>query len=319
MKEQKKKRLIALLLLVSCVISGIMLFATSEEGAQRLRTLAQADSLIKQELAAFNISDEQILLSATRIDSNFSRKTYHIGLPYQFSKTQFHAELNNRLHKYGVGTPAKVTFPERNVDIHLLYRGTVIRTLAMQTDPEMVLKRNRISLLFVFDGRPDTELINQIASLGEPIPVVIKIKNPLQANEIRKELTNYKRLIFWLEDRDGEDLIRTSTPAATAKLKQIEEVLPSAHILQFQYPQKTRRKIAGQTDLTFIDAADALMLHQEVGKGAFFEELHKLQANRNHSVAVITGNETTISWLAEKLPELKKAGATVVPPPQTNY
>ncbi|MDZ7682255.1 MAG: hypothetical protein U5J63_11235 [Fodinibius sp.] len=319
MKEQKKKRLIVFLLLISCVISGIMLFTASEEGSRQLRNLAQADSLIQQELAAFNISDEQIRLSSTRIDSSFRRKTYHIGLPYQFSKTQFHAELNSRLHPYGVKTPAQVTFPERNVDIHLLYRGTVIRTLALQTDPELVMNRNHMSLLFVFDQLPKTELINRIANLGEPIPIAIKIENPMQANEIRKQMTNYPRLLFWLQNREGKDLIRNNTETAVTKLRQIQEVLPSAHILQFQYSKKIRRKIAEETDLTFISAANALMLHRGIGKASFFEELHKLQANRNHSIAVITGNETTISWLEEKLPELKKAGTTLIPPPQTNY
>jgi len=320
LKEQKKKRFITILLLVSCFISGYMLFTASDGGTNRLQTIAQADSLIQQELADFNIGNNQIEVKTTRVDSNFSRKTYQVGLPYQFSKTQFHAELNSRLHPYGIATPAQVTFPEKNVDIHLLYRGTVIRTISLQTNPELVLDRNQISLLVSFDEFPDNELINNLASLGEPIPIVIKIENPIQANDLRKRLENrYNRLLFWLQTPSGEDLIRTNPSAALAKLKQIENVLPQARILQYRHVEKQQEPLVAKTDLTFVNAGDALLLHEDLGKASFFEELNKLQTNRKHSMGVITGNETTLSWLAEQLPKLKKAGIEIVPPPQTSY
>jgi len=320
LKEQKKKRFIAILLLVSCFISGYMLFAASDGSTMRLRNLAQADSLIQKELYDFNISDQQIRVTTTRVDSNFSRKTYRVGLPYQFSKTQFHAELNSRLHSYGVETPAQVTFPEKNVDIHLLYRGTVIRTISLQTDPELLLDRNEASLLVSFDDFPDEELISTLASLGEPIPIVLKIETPIQANELRKRLGDrYNHLLFWLKTSSGKDLIKENPSAARAKLKQLEEVLPQARILQYEHADAPSEKLIAQTDLTFINAGDALLLHEDLGKASFFEELNKLRSNRNHSMAVITGNETTLTWLEEKLPELKKAGIEIVPPPQMNY
>lgn len=320
MKEQKKKRFIAILLLISCFISGYMLFATSDGGIKRLRTLAQADSLIQDELRDFNISDQQIRVTHIQVDSNFSRKIYHVGLPYRFSKTQFHAELNNRLYEFGVKTPAQVTFPEKNVDIHLLYRGTVIRTISLQTDPELVLDQNEVSLLVSFEELPDEELLNTLTSLGEPIPIVIKIENPLQANDIRKRLDNrYSRLLFWLQTPSGKDLIKANPEAAISKLKQFEDVLPQARILQYRHSEDSPQKLAVKTDLTFINAGDALLLHAGMGKAQFFEELNKLGSNRKQTMAVITGNETTLSWLAAKLPELKKAGIKIVPPPQTTY
>ena len=297
-----------------------MLFTASDGGTNRLQTIAQADSLIQQELTDFNIGNNQIEINTTRVDSNFSRKTYRVGLPYQFSKTQFHAELNSRLHPYGIATPAQVTFPEKNIDIHLLYRGTVIRTISLQTNPELVLDRNQISLLVSFDEFPDNELINTLASLGEPIPIVIKIENPIQANDLRKRLENrYNRLLFWLQTPSGEDLIRANPNAALAKLKQIENVLPQARILQYRHVEQQQEPLVAKTDLTFVNAGDALLLHEDLGKASFFEELNKLQTNRKHSMAVITGNETTLSWLAERLPKLKKAGIEIVPPPQTSY
>lgn len=318
MKGQKKKSLITILLLISCFISGYLLFTTSDEGPKRLRDLSQADSLIRKKLTDFNINEQQIRITTTQIDSNFSRKTYHLALPYQFSKTQFHAELNRIFHNYSVETPAKVIFPEQNVNIHLLYRGTVIRTLSLQTDPDLVMSRNMVSILLTFEELPNDELIAELTSMGEPIPVVIKIENPMQANDIKKQI-NYDHIIFWLQDKDGENLMAANPQAATSKLNQLNNVLPKAQILQFRQNDKTQQQLISKTDLTFINAANALLLNEELGKSSFFEELNKLYAKPEHSVAVITGSATTISWLQEKLPELKKAGIELVRPPQTNF
>lgn len=318
MKEQKKKKVIAALLLISCFISGYLLIFSSSGGSKRLQNIAQADSLIQQELDDFNIDEQQIRISTTQVDSNFSRKTYHIGVPYEFSKTQFHAELNRRFHEYTVQTPAKVTFPEQNVDIHLLYRGTVIRTLSLQTDPELEITQNKISILVTFDESPDDEVITQLASLGEPISVVIKIDNPMDANDLKKQV-NYDRIIFWLQDGNGENLLAANPGTAISKLKQLNNVLPEAHILQLQQVGQTQQQIISKTNLTFINAANALLLDEEMGKTAFMEELNSMHAKPEQSIAIISGSSTTISWLQEKLPDLKKSGIDLVPPPQTNF
>jgi hypothetical protein len=320
LKEQKKKKLIASLLLVSCFISGYILFANSDEESKRLRDFAKVDSLIQKKLTDFNIDDQQVRITTTRIDSNFSRKTYHIALPYRFSKTQFHAELNRTFHDLAIETPAKVTFPEQNTDIHFLHRGTVIRTLSLQTDPELVMNRSTISILITFEQLPDEELITDLASLGEPIPIVIKVENPIQANNLKKQInSHYNRIIFWLQNKDGESLITANPNAAVLQLKQLENVLPEARILQFQQNDQTQQQLMTNTNLTFVSATNALLLNEELDKASFFEKLNKLYAKSGHSIAVITGSKTTLSWLQEKLPELKKAGIDLVPPPQINF
>lgn len=320
MKEQKKKRLIASLLFISCFISGYLLFATSDRAQNYLHDLGQADSLIQKKLADFNIDEQQIRTTITRVDSNFRRKTYHLGLPYRFSKTQFHAELNRTFHDYAVKTPAKVTFPEQDVDIHLLYQGTVIRTISLQTDPELVMSRSAKSILITFDQLPDEDLINSLASLGEPIPIVFKVSNPMQADNLQKQMNSqYNRIIFWLQNNNGEGLITTNPEAAASQLKRLENILPEAQILHFRQSDKTQQQLMTNTNLTFISVANALLLNEGLGKASFFEKLNKLYTNPDRSIAVITGSQTTLSWLKEKLPELKKAGIDLVPPPQTNF
>lgn len=317
MKEQKKKQLIAILLFVSCFVSGFILFSTSDKNTKRLASLAKADSLIQQQFSSFNISEDQITVSTTRVDSSFSRKTYFVGLPYRFSKTQFHAELNDALYPYGIQTPAQVIFPQKNVNIQLSYRETVIRTISLQTDPELSLQQNDISLLLSFDEIPESRLLSQLNTLAEPIPVVLKIEQPMQVQSLKKELNGqYPSVIFWFQNKNGNDLIKTNPKAAHARFDRLQDISPNSRVLV------TDNEAASFTEnfnrITFVDASNAQLLHEQLGKKVFFEELTSLQSNTRSFLALITGTETTVEWLMEKLPDLKKAGARIVPPPKMN-
>lgn len=314
MKEQKKKRIIVFLLLLSCLISGFMFFSIPDGQFHRLETLAEADSLIQNELAAFNITRQQVDIVTQQVDSNFRRKIYWIDVAPAFSKTQLHAELNRAFFEYAVETPATITFPEKDVIIHLLYRDTIVRTLKLQTDDDLVLNRRQASLLVAFNALPEQRLINELISLGEPIPIVLKIENPMQANEFNKRLSNhYNRVLFWLQNDRDEDLIETDPGLAFEKLDQLQDILPSAMMLQV-----SSTPVTSKTGLTFINANNALFLDQAMGKDAFFKALDRLKTNQPHPVFIIKGSSATLNWLSQKLPELKKTGLRLVPPSPNN-
>lgn len=318
LKEQKKKRIVVVLLLISCFISGYMFFNTAESSFQKLDALARADSLIKKELSRFNINKQQIKIVTVKVDSNLSRKTYLVDVPPAFSKTQFHAELNQTFYNYSVKTPAKVTFPERNIKIYLFYHDTVIRTIKLRTNNNLVTNRKQSSILMAFNSAPDNKLISKLISLGEPIPIVLKIENPMQANELNKQLSNrYNRILFWLQDEESKDLIRTDPVTAAEKLDQLQRILPTAMMLKISTSDETQ-KLVSKANLTFIDAADALILDEEMGKASFFKALNQLKTNQTYSLVIIKGNETTLNWFSEKLSELKKAGVHLMPPPAMN-
>ncbi len=320
MKEQKKKRIIATLLFISCFISGYMLLATSGGEVNTLRNLSQVDSLIHQKFEDFNIGEQQVKVFTTPVDSNLSRKTYHVGLPYQFSKTQFHAELNKAFYDYNIKTPAEVTFPEQNVNIHLLYQGTVIRSVSLQTDPELTVNRNHVSILVAFEQPPDEELITQLQRMGEPVPMVFKIENPMQANDLTKRLSGqYEHIFFWLQNSNGNDILASNPGSAISKFQQLESILPDVKILQLQTDQQVQQQLAAETNLTIINAANALIIDEDPGKAAFFENFYKLQTNPAYSMAIISGNKTTLQWFQEKLPELKKAGTRLVLPSRMKF
>ena len=317
MKEQKKKKLIAILLLASCFISGFILFSTSDTSTKRLTSLSEADSLIQQQFSSFNISEEQISVSTTQVDSNFTRKTYFVGLPYRFSKTQFHAEINDALYPYKIQTPAQVTFPQKNINIQLSYRETVIRTISLQTDPELSLQQNDISLLLSFEEIPQSQLIYQLNTLAEPIPLVLKIEQPMEVQVLKKELNGrYPSVIFWFQNKNGNDLIKTNPKAARARLDRLQDISPNSRVLIIQ--NDASPFIENFNRITFVDASNAQLLHEQLGEKVFLEELTSLQSNTKSFLALISGSETTVKWLIEKLPDLKKAGARIIPPPKMN-
>ncbi|TYP92700.1 hypothetical protein LX73_2063 [Fodinibius salinus] len=323
MKEQKKKLIVAALLLLSCLICGYLLIS-ADYRAYRLKQISTADSLIQNVISDFDIGEQQINISSTRVDSNFKRKTYRVGVPYQFSKTQFHAELNNLFYAYGVQTPTTVDFPQEDFTIQLLYNDTVIRTILLQTDPKLAAaNKKQISLLITFDGIPSTTILNQLKQLGEPIPIVLKITNPMQANQMREEIaSNYDHIIYRLYNDQGTDLLKTNQRKAVTKLTQLQEILPNATMLFYsradQQKKQQTKQLLTQSNITFVDATDALMLHERMGKTSFVQSLEQLQLKESASMAVINGTRETIDWLNQQIPRLKKAGITITAPPQEN-
>lgn len=323
MKEQKKKKIIAILLFISCFISGYMLFVSSGGASRHLSNLAQADTLIYDQLKAFNIQDQQIHISTVKVDSNFSRKIYRVGVPFKLSKTQLHAELNRIFYNYGVKAPARVSFPQKDVRIDLVYQNTVIRSVILQTDPDLVFTKNKVSILVAFDEMPDDKLLGKLTSLGEPIPLVFKVKSPMKANELAKKLkSRYQHILFWLQSDDGKDLIKTNPDKAVSKLKQLEDIMPDADILLPNADDRSeaeKNSLMAKTNLSFVNAGNALMLREGLGKASFRRGLDKLADNSSASMALITGNETTVSWLSKKLPELTKAGVDIIYPPESHF
>ncbi|MEL7833918.1 hypothetical protein [Fodinibius sp. Rm-B-1B1-1] len=315
MKEQKKKRIIAALLFISCIISGTILFSTANQPIDALESFAQADSLIENQFERFNISEQQVTVATTRVDSNFYRKTYYVALPYQFSKTQFHAALNNRFHRYSVETPARVTFPQQDVNIQLAYRGTVIRTISLQTDPELAMETDNISILMVFDELPDGDILSNLRSLAEPIPLVIKVEKPLQVQDIKEELNGrYTPVIFWLHNQNGDNVMEQNSETAITQLKRLERISPNSNVLVTGDAENNMPNLRTFTKLSFVKVTESHMLTEQMGKDSFISELRRLTSNATFATTLITGSSSTVNWLKEELPDLKTSGINIIAP-----
>lgn len=321
-----KKRLIALLLLISSAICVVMLLYSSDVADQRLQSFAQADSLIQNTLQQFNIDRNQIRVGATSVDSNLVRKTYTIRVPPGFSKTLLHAELNRTFHPLEVRTPASVSLPENQMTIQLTYSGTVFRTLRLQTDDELVLDRNYASLLVAFEEAPTPELVKDVIRFGEPVPIALRAGSAEQARErFRSFRPYYPYVCYWIDATGSDSNKRTPLPPAGL----LEDLPQDASVLSFEQTEALSTKsatvlarTATGKNLTFIDVSDAVILDSDLGETFFKQELDKFatRARRQEQpVAIVIGDEEALQWLYEKLTVFKKSGLYLIHPPQITF
>jgi len=131
----QKQYWIVFLLFISCFFSAALLFTTEPVRTSPLQSPAELDSLIIDSLLDFDVSRNQIRIQTTRIDSAFSRTTYIVDVPSQFSKTTYHFNLHTYLSHYLIDTHGVVHFPDEDLHIHLIFDDTVHRTIRMRTDP----------------------------------------------------------------------------------------------------------------------------------------------------------------------------------------
>lgn len=132
--KSKRKYIITALLFVACILSGIMFAATPGYKPVHIGTHAELDSLISQSLSDHSIQNSQIRVYTVRDDSTIHRKVYRVRVGPGFSKTSFHLQLHKQFFELGFNTPARVVFPERDMNIYFTYKGTVLRTVRLITD-----------------------------------------------------------------------------------------------------------------------------------------------------------------------------------------
>ncbi|MEX1062287.1 MAG: hypothetical protein WEC12_01680 [Balneolaceae bacterium] len=133
------KRWIAGLLAISCTAAFFLFIDDSSSGDRQFMSAAEIDDLIQQTFDRFNLPPDQIRTRTIRIDTSASRKEYTVDVAPGFSKTQWHYELARLLKPYNSDTPARVFFPDRDMRIFVTYGSNIVRTIRLQTDPDLVL------------------------------------------------------------------------------------------------------------------------------------------------------------------------------------
>ncbi|MEX2601642.1 MAG: hypothetical protein WD355_08345, partial [Balneolaceae bacterium] len=200
----KQKKWLVLLLAISCLSSVILFFVWSPDSRYQLRESSQIDSLITLSFSRFHLPDNQIRSQTVRISPEFSRTVYTVNVPPGFSQTQYHYRLNEILRMYALQTPAKVQFPEQDIRIHITHGTTVVRTIQLRTDPNLVLYHDFASLIIGFDQPPGQSRIDRMIALGEPVTLAIRSAVPHQDFEaIRQLRSRYPHIAWWLQNSEG--------------------------------------------------------------------------------------------------------------------
>lgn len=129
-----KKSLLLYILVVACLITGYLLSAIPAVKPLKLADLSEVEGIIGTVLVQHSISSEQVRTRTIPFDNGASRVVHTVAVPAAWPKTRYHLDLNDTLRQVGLDTYGVVEFPDRHLRIHILHRGKVIRTVALNTD-----------------------------------------------------------------------------------------------------------------------------------------------------------------------------------------
>jgi len=173
----KMRHRIAVVLLVLCIAaSGILLYFPEIIEPAETASLEAIDAIIQSELTEFNIRQSQILERSAGVGDGFDRTILRVSVPQDFSKTFLHSELAMRLTPLGVGTPATVNVPDNEMNIHVYWRNTVVRTIELRYGSS-VRNQSPGTILLLSDSYPTETLLRRITQMGEPVRLILKSDN----------------------------------------------------------------------------------------------------------------------------------------------
>jgi len=129
-----KKTILFWTLVVASLLTGYLLSAIPSVKPLKLADLSEVEGIIRTTLINHSISGEQIRSRTIAFENGAARVVHTVPVPAAWPKTRFHLDLNDTLRQVGLDTFGVVEFPDRHLRIHILYRGKVIRTVALNTD-----------------------------------------------------------------------------------------------------------------------------------------------------------------------------------------
>ncbi|MEX2640217.1 MAG: hypothetical protein WD266_06005 [Balneolales bacterium] len=315
-----KKKLIACLLALSCVICVVSL--ASQETAIQSVNPEKADSLLFGELSAFNIPSDMIGSERVEVDSTFHRINYRVRLPAGVSKTWFHSELSRKLYPHNLTTWANVDFPDQHMDIHILSNHTILRSISVVTDTSYQRLIYPAVVMFYFDQLPPPALLNRIGSFGEPIALVLRVQNSVQAGTWSEKLDPLDHLYyFWMTDDNqfaGSDFNESQFLSHSRSLADISS---GPALLFFQpvsdLPDQSFFEKLADRDISLIQTRDASIIPRGSGKFEFNQEFRNF-SNRarqgQHPIILIHASDESLEWFSNGLNELKKGGIRLLTP-----
>jgi len=177
-KPSKLRHRMAVALLLMCITaSATLLYFPEIVASEELASLEAIDNIIQSELTEFNVKQSQIKERDAGITDGFNRKVFRVSIPQNFSKTFLHSELAYRLRPYDIATPSTVNMPDDEMNIHIYWRNTVVRTIELRNSSNVVRNQSPGAILFTTDSYPSQAVLNRIAQMGEPVRLILESDN----------------------------------------------------------------------------------------------------------------------------------------------
>lgn len=327
MSARNKKITIVVLLALSSLVSGWLLVSQNPSGTSRFRALSDVDSLLQQHFNRFNVNSRQITQVHYSVDSGFTRREYYVKVSPSFSQTQFHANLHRRLYPYGIRTPASVDMKNQNMTIHLYYEKAVIRTLHLRMDPSLIQDQNPASILVVFNEAPSPEILQQLISFGEPIPLVFQVETALEAKQLKNTYSDrYEHLAFWFTSQSEYGLLSEQTSSSDLQpLKRFGKLSPQSQVISFLPDSLATPELRAQLkdiSLQYIKVHHAIRVNfkeEQVSFDRILKRFEQEARNRRHPLLLLRNSGNLLEKTHEAILQFKKRGLTILEPPAHSF
>jgi len=124
-----RKKWLVILMFLSCLLSGFILFVAEPPESNTIRSLAELDQVINTQFEYFRSEHDRMRTHNTIVDSLFTRKNFILQVKPDFPSTAFHAAIAEQLQPKGIEIHGQRTFPERKLHLKLLLSGKLVRTI----------------------------------------------------------------------------------------------------------------------------------------------------------------------------------------------
>jgi hypothetical protein len=125
------KHLVFALLLCN-IVAGLLLATTKSDEREVVESWVQLDNTILEFIQDFSHPPHRVRIRSTEVNDRLTRKTITVDIGQGYTQTEFHRQLNRKMHRYGGTTYAIVSFPDRMATIHIVFDNTIVRTIRFQ-------------------------------------------------------------------------------------------------------------------------------------------------------------------------------------------
>jgi hypothetical protein len=317
-----RHRIVVALLLMCIAISAILLYYPEIVKSESVASLEQIDDIIATELTEFNIRKSQINERSAGVNDGFDRKIMRVTVAHDFSNTFLHSELAHRLQSLDVTTPATVNLPDGEMNIHVYWRNTVVRTIELRHSESINRSQSPGAILFISDSYPSDDVLKRIAQMGEPIRLILRSDNTdVILNWLQKMPRNMKPPLILLEygsfvsglsderfDRYVADVTRISKQTSNASLILIE----SGGTVADRRLARLRR-----TGTHLVKVNEPVWVSTPISREEFRVSLQTfVYASRAGElpVLILPASSEMLDWLKEDLVNYKKGGLMLAEP-----
>jgi hypothetical protein len=314
--------IVVALLLLSIGASATLLYFPEIVNSQEMASLELIDEIILSELTEFNIKQNQIKERNAEIGSGFNRKVIQVSIPQNFSKTFLHSELAFMLKPLSIATPSTVSLPDDEMNIHIYWRNTVVRTIELRNSSNAVRNQSPGAILLTANTYPPKVVLNRIAQMGEPVRLILKSDNTdvilSWLQQIPRNMKpplialDYGSPVSVLSDERFEryiaDVMRIRKQTSNASLILIE----SSGTIAERRLSRLRR-----TGIYVVVVRNPILLDASTDRELFRAQLQTfVYASRTGElpVLILPATAQVIDWLKEDLVQYKKGGLVLAEP-----